>query len=61
MLKGVIKVLMSMNDDMVRKFDPYKIIPNNNAVFSIIPSKITSLGLGWTILAIYNKYHANIQ
>jgi hypothetical protein len=52
---------MSMNDDMVRKLDPYKIIPNNNAVFSIIPSKITSLGLGWTILAIYNKYHANIQ
>jgi hypothetical protein len=55
------KVFIKINDNTVRKLDPYKIIPINKNVFSMIPSKITSLGLDWTILAIYNRYHANIQ
>jgi hypothetical protein len=34
-----------MNDNMVRKLEPYKIIPINKNVFSMIPSKIASFGL----------------
>jgi hypothetical protein len=50
-----------MNDSIVRKLAPNNITNVSKTMFPIIPSPNASLGLDFTNLTMYNKYHANIQ